>query len=169
MGLTSEQAHWIVGAELCALALTLLLYELQVWPARGLRYALGATLLVLAAEGVLFPAIEGALTPERFDARDGGAGPAEASAMLVTFSGPYCLECREVLPRLQAASAAHAVPLRVIDIKQSPELAAKYDVRLTPTTFVVGSSGTVRAGWLGTPPEGAVEEALAAVAVSPVS
>jgi len=68
MGLTSEQAHWIVGAELCALALTLLLYELQVWPARGLRYALGATLLVLAAEGVLFPAIEGALTPERFDA-----------------------------------------------------------------------------------------------------
>src|SRR5438105_3454974 len=68
MGLTSEQAHWIVGAELCALALTLLLYELQVWPARGLRYALGATLLVLAAEGVLFPATEGALTPERLDA-----------------------------------------------------------------------------------------------------
>ncbi|PYP55846.1 MAG: hypothetical protein DMD44_14100 [Gemmatimonadetes bacterium] len=67
MGLTSEQAHWIVGAELCALALALLLYELQVWQARVLRYALGATLLVLTAEGVLFPAIEGALTPARFD------------------------------------------------------------------------------------------------------
>ena len=85
--------------------------------------------------------------------------------MLVTFSGPYCLECKEMLPRLQAASAAHAVPLRVIDIKESPELAAKYDVRLTPTTFVVSSGGAVHAGWLGTPPEGAVEEALAAVAV----
>jgi thiol-disulfide isomerase/thioredoxin len=108
--------------------------------------------------------VANARTPERFDARDGDAGAA-ASAMLVTFSGPYCLECQEVLPRLQAASAAHAVPLRVIDIKQSPELAAKYDVRLTPTTFVVGSGGTVQAGWLGTPPEGAVEEALAAVAV----
>jgi thiol-disulfide isomerase/thioredoxin len=108
--------------------------------------------------------VANARTPERFDASDGDGGAA-ASAVLVTFSGPYCLECQEVLPRLQAASAAHAVPLRVIDIKQSPELAAKYDVRLTPTTFVVGSGGTVQAGWLGTPPEGAVEEALAAVAV----
>ena len=108
--------------------------------------------------------VANARTPERFDVSDGGAGPAEASAMLVTFSGPYCLECKEVLPRLQAASAAHAVPLRVIDIKQSPELAAKYDVRLTPTTFVVRSGGTVHAGWLGTPPEGAVEEALESVA-----
>src|SRR5439155_26617839 len=124
----------------------------------------GAALAVWALSRGLPRYVANARTPERFDARDGGAGPAEASAMLVTFSGPYCLECKEVLPRLQAASAAHAVPLRVIDIKQSPELAAKYDVRLTPTTFVVGSGGTVRAGWLGTPPEGAVEEALESVA-----
>jgi len=67
MGLTSEQAHWIVGAELCAVALTLLLYEMQVWRAPALRYLLGAALLLLAAEGVLFPAIEGALTPGRLD------------------------------------------------------------------------------------------------------
>ena len=66
-------------------------------------------------------------------------------------------------PAVRAASAVHAVPLKVIDIKQSPHLAAKYDVRLTPTTFVVGLDGEVRAGWLGTPPEGAVEQALAAV------
>jgi len=67
MGLTSEQAHWIVGAELCAVALTLLLYEMQVWRAPALRYLLGGALLLLAAEGVLFPAIEGALTPGRLD------------------------------------------------------------------------------------------------------
>ena len=127
----------------------------------------GVTLAVWVLSGGLRRYVANARTPERFDATDGGAGPVEASPMLVTFSGPYCLECEEVLPRLQAASAAHAVPLRVIDIKQSPELAAKYDVRLTPTTFVVGTGGTVRAGWLGTPPDGAVEEALAAVAVSP--
>ena len=131
----------------------------------------GVALAVWALSGSLRRYVANARTPERFDATDGSAGlaKAEASAMLVTFSGPYCLECEEVLPRLQAASAAHAVPLRVIDIKRSPELAAKYDVRLTPTTFVVRSGGTVHAGWLGTPPEGAVEEALAAVAVSPVS
>ncbi|HEY2666149.1 MAG TPA: thioredoxin family protein [Actinomycetota bacterium] len=121
-------------------------------------------LAVWAVSRALRRYVANARTPERFDASDGDAG-APASAVLVTFSGPYCLECQEVLPRLQAASAAHAVPLRVIDIKQSPELAAKYDVRLTPTTFVVGSGGTVQAGWLGTPPEGAVEEALAAVGV----
>ena len=100
-------------------------------------------------------------------ARIGGTGPAEPSPMLVTFSGPYCVECEEVLPRLRTASATHAVPLKVIDIKASPELASKYDVRLTPTTFVVGPAGRVLAGWLGTPPEGAVEEALAAVTVQP--
>jgi thiol-disulfide isomerase/thioredoxin len=113
--------------------------------------------------------VANAATPDRFDPADGaavpGPGSSEAATLLVTFSGPYCVECEEILPRLQAASAAHAVPLKVIDIKQSPELAAKYDVRLTPTTFVVGSGGKVQAGWLGTPPEGAVEEALAAVAV----
>ncbi|HYR62789.1 MAG TPA: thioredoxin family protein [Actinomycetota bacterium] len=105
----------------------------------------------------------GAPTPQRFDPSDGGA--TEPAPLLVTFSGPYCSECEEIRPRLQAAASQHHVPLAVIDIKRSPELAAKYDVRLTPTTFVVGSGGTVHAGWLGTPPEGAIEAALAAVGV----
>jgi thiol-disulfide isomerase/thioredoxin len=125
----------------------------------------GVALAVWAVSWGLRRYAGNARTPERFDAADAAGGPVEPSAMLVTFSGPYCLECEEVLPRLQAASAAHAVPLKVIDIKESPRLAAKYDVRLTPTTFVVGSGGKVEAGWLGTPPEGAVEDALAAVAV----
>jgi len=123
----------------------------------------GVALAVWALSWALRRYAANAATPEQFDAADGARGPAEASPILVTFSGPYCLECEEVLPRLQAASAAHAVPLQVIDIKESPHLAAKYDVRLTPTTFVVGSGGKVEAGWLGTPPEGAVEQALAAL------
>jgi len=123
----------------------------------------GVALAVWALSWALRRYAANATTPEQFDAEDAAGGPAEPSALLVTFSGPYCLECEEVLPRLRAASAAHAVPLKVIDIKESPLLAAKYDVRLTPTTFVVGLDGEVRAGWLGTPPEGAVEQALAAV------
>jgi thioredoxin-like negative regulator of GroEL len=125
----------------------------------------GVALAVWAISWGLRRYAANASTPEQFDTADAAGAAAEPSAMLVTFSGPYCLECEEVLPRLQAASAAHAVPLQVIDIKESPHLAAKYDVRLTPTTFVVGSGGKVQAGWLGTPPEGAVEQALAAVAV----
>src|ERR1700704_4256451 len=123
----------------------------------------GVALAVWALSWGLRRYAANATTPGQFDAADGAGGPAEPSALLVTFSGPYCLECEEVLPRLRAASAAHDVPLQVIDIKESPHLAAKYDVRLTPTTFVVGAEGKVQAGWLGTPPEGAVEQALAAV------
>lgn len=93
---------------------------------------------------------------ERFDPADGGG----SAPLVVTFTGPYCLECQEIRPRLEAASSAHRVPLAVIDIKHSPELAAKYDVRLTPTTLVVGPRGRVAAGWLGMPPDGALEAAL---------
>lgn len=128
-------------------------------------------LLVLAVVGLVVWAVTAALrsyaahakAPKRFDVGD--AASAGEAPLLVTFSGPYCSECHEILPRLQAASSAHQVPLAVIDIKDRPELAAKYDVRLTPTTLVVGSGGTVRAGWLGTPPDGEVEAALAAVGV----
>lgn len=88
----------------------------------------------------------------------------EPGARLVTFSGPYCLECQEIRPRLVAAAAGHGVPLQVIDIKQSPELANRYRIRLTPTTLVVGSGGAVQASWLGTPPDGAVEAALGSLA-----
>ena len=128
-----------------------------------------ARLLVLAVVGLAVWAAAWALrrhaanarAPERFDAADGSGMPGPAAApLLVTFSGPYCIECEEVRPRLEAASAAHRVPLAVIDIKANPELALKYDVRLTPTTLVVGRGGRVREAWLGTPPEGAVEAAL---------
>jgi thioredoxin-like negative regulator of GroEL len=102
-----------------------------------------------------------ASTPDRFDPADASGG--SSAPLLVTFSGPYCIECEEMLPRLESMSSEHRIPLAVIDIKQSPHLAAKYDVRLTPTTLVVGHGGKVRAGWLGTPPDGELEAALAAV------
>jgi len=121
----------------------------------------GVALAVWAAAWALRRYAANARTPQRFDPADGGDFPGWGEApLLVTFSGPYCIECEEVRPRLEAASSAHRVPLAVIDIKRNPELALKYDVRLTPTTLVVGRSGEVREGWLGTPPAGAVEAAL---------
>jgi thioredoxin-like negative regulator of GroEL len=63
-----------------------------------------------------------------------------------------------------AAAAEHRVELKIIDIKKAPELAARYSIRLTPTTFVVAPGGTVKAGWLGTPPDGEVEAALGSLA-----
>jgi len=68
MGLTSEQAHWIVGGELSALALTLMLYETRLWKFGALRYAAAATLLLFAAEGVLLPVLHGDTRAGSFDA-----------------------------------------------------------------------------------------------------
>jgi hypothetical protein len=68
MDLTSEQAHWIVGGQVAAASLILMLYEARVWQLGALRYALACTLLLLGAQGTLFPVITGAVTPETFDA-----------------------------------------------------------------------------------------------------
>src|SRR3989442_1645541 len=101
----------------------------------------GVALAAWAAAWALRRYAANARTPQRFDHADGGDFPGRGEApLLVTFSGPYCIECEEVRPRLEAASSAHRVPLAVIDIKRNPELALKYDVRLTPTTLVVGRS-----------------------------
>jgi hypothetical protein len=59
MGLTAEQAHWIVGGELSALALVSMLYETRMWRFGALRLAPAATLLLFAAQGALLPVLHG--------------------------------------------------------------------------------------------------------------
>src|ERR1051325_9434149 len=59
MGLTSEQAHWIVGGELSALALVSMLYETRMWRLGALRLPPAATLLLFAAQGALLPVLHG--------------------------------------------------------------------------------------------------------------
>jgi hypothetical protein len=68
MGLTSEQAHWIVGGELSALALALMLYETRLWRIGALRYAPAAMLLLFAVEGTLLPVLHGDAKPGTIDA-----------------------------------------------------------------------------------------------------
>ena len=68
MGLTSEQAHWIVGGELSALALVSMLYETRMWRFGALRFAPAATLLLLAAQGALIPVLHGDVSHEWMDA-----------------------------------------------------------------------------------------------------
>jgi hypothetical protein len=65
---TSEQAHWIVGGQVAAAALVLMFYETRLWRFGALRYALPCTLLLLGAEGLLFPLIDGAVTAETLEA-----------------------------------------------------------------------------------------------------
>lgn len=125
-------------------------------------------LLILASTGLLVWAgtlalqryFAGASVPGRFDRRDvgiNGRGP-----LLVEFTSPYCYDCQLALPLLQAASAAHAATLAVVDAKQRPELAVKYAIRHTPTILVVDGQGAIRGGWLGPPPPAELDVALQA-------
>lgn len=130
----------------------------------GLRLLLviGIALAAWAAAWALRRYVARARTPQHFRPGDGETGG--ESPLLVTFTGPYCSECLEIRPRLVAAAAEHQIELRVIDIKKTPELAARYAIRLTPTTLAVAPGGSVQAGWLGTPPEGELEAALGSLA-----
>lgn len=116
-------------------------------------------LLVLAA--VLIASYGGAVAlrryfrnadiPSRFDRCD--AAVDKPGALLVEFTSPYCYECQQALPLLQAASLEHDAPLAVIDAKERPDLTAKYSIRTTPTILVVNDAGKVTSGWLTSPSE----------------
>lgn len=101
--------------------------------------------------------------PIRFDPRDASNG---GGALLVEFTSPYCYECKEAIPYLKAASLVHGARLEVIDARERPDLAQKYDIRHTPTILVVDRRGEVRGGWAGIPSSDELEAALAAAAGS---
>jgi thiol-disulfide isomerase/thioredoxin len=97
--------------------------------------------------------------PMQFDPKDASNG---GGALLVEFTSPYCQECREAIPYLKAASLVHGARLEVIDARERPDLAQKYDIRHTPTILVVDRRGAVRGGWTGIPSSDELEAALVA-------
>ncbi len=100
--------------------------------------------------------------PTRFDRAD--VELSHQGPMLVEFTSPYCYECQQAYPLLQAASAKHSAPLAVIDAKDRPDLTAKYSIRTTPTILVVDGKGKVITGWLDmSPSPDQLTEALAVV------
>lgn len=96
--------------------------------------------------------------PSRFDATD--VDMSRGTAFLVEFTTPYCYECKEALPLLKAASRVFDTPLAVIDAKKRPDLAAKYSIRSVPTILLVDPKGAVKRGWLSSPPESELIQAL---------
>lgn len=133
-------------------------------------FALGvvAALLVLAV-------IAGAVLRRREGLRRAAGGvdlrPADAGldafgarATLVQFSTETCARCPQVRRMLSAYARQHAdVVHGEIDLTGRPDLAARYRVLQTPTTFLVDGSGAVRARFHGVPQRQALSEALAAL------
>ncbi len=102
--------------------------------------------------------------PERFDRSDVGLNG--SGALIVEFTTPYCYECKEALPVLEAASKIHSSHLAVVDASDRPDLARKYGIKTTPTILVVDRKGKVKSGWWATPTEDELNQALQAAGAS---
>lgn len=89
-------------------------------------------------------------------------GGAPGSTILVQFSTELCARCPQVRRLLddiaRSANIAHAE----IDLTHRSDLAARYRVLQTPTTFLVDASGAVLSRWAGVPERRSIEDALAA-------
>lgn len=87
-----------------------------------------------------------------------------ATATLVQFSTEFCARCPQVRRLLDQIAVEHPGVERVeIDLTNRNDLATRYHVLQTPTTFLVDASGAVLSRWGGVPQRRTIEDALANV------
>lgn len=90
-----------------------------------------------------------------------GVTPA-ARATLVQFSTELCARCPQVRGLLRSIADSRPGLTHIeIDLTHRQDLASRYHVLQTPTTFLVDRSGAVLSRWGGVPDRRMVEEALA--------
>ena len=86
------------------------------------------------------------------------------TATLVQFSTEMCTRCPQVRRLLRDIAGAHAgVEVAEIDLTHRNDLATRYRVLQTPTTFLVDASGIVISRWGGLPDRAAINDALESV------
>lgn len=131
------------------------------------------TTALLVAGGVLIVAVVAGLILRARDGRrrDGGdlrmhaedlAGGLGPGAALVQFSTETCARCPQVRRMLGAVTDAHDDVRHVdVDLTHRGDLAARYHVLQTPTTFLVDATGAVLSRWGGAPERRQIEDALA--------
>ncbi|KDA05810.1 thiol-disulfide isomerase [Microbacterium sp. CH12i] len=85
-------------------------------------------------------------------------------ATLVQFSTELCARCPQVRRLLsEIAESRGGVEHVEIDLTNRNDLASRYHVLQTPTTFLVDASGAVLSRWGGVPDRRAINEALASL------
>lgn len=124
----------------------------------------GALLVGTLAAGFVWHARDGRRHSghgRRVDAADTGALAPRAT--LVQFSTELCARCPQVRRMLgQVADAHDGVAHAEVDLTHRTDLASKYHVLQTPTTFLVDATGLVQARFNGVPRRADIEEALRA-------
>jgi hypothetical protein len=84
-----------------------------------------------------------------------------APITLVQFSTELCARCPQVRRLLGEIASANGIARTEIDLTRRSDLATKYHVLQTPTTFLIDASGKVAARWGGVPDHGSIIEAIA--------
>ncbi|MFD1713641.1 TlpA family protein disulfide reductase [Amnibacterium flavum] len=124
-------------------------------PVSAILVIVGLVVATTAA-GVLWQARTGRARAARADlvvaaelGVDGGFG---ARGTLLQFSGEFCSTCgptRRVLREL--AEGIDGVVHVDVDVTARPDLAARFNILQTPTTFVLDADGVVRSRFGGAP------------------
>ncbi|WP_200209103.1 thioredoxin family protein [Micromonospora coerulea] len=65
---------------------------------------------------------------------------------VLRFTATWCGPCKTLGPVADAVAARHGVPVEVVDVDGSPELAARYRVRSIPTVVLLDGSDVVYTG-----------------------
>ena len=142
---------------------------LVVMDALVITLALLGLIVVSSGIGLLIRAREGRarivknvvrVTPEQLGLRRGDL-PFGSSATLVQFSSEFCTKCpatRELLSRI--ASQLSGVRHIDIDITHQPDIANRFSLMQTPTTFVLDESGFLAARIGGAPSPDQLNHAL---------
>lgn len=90
--------------------------------------------------------------------------PLAPRATLVQFSTELCARCPQVRRLLGQIADKHDEVAHIdIDLTNRTDLAVRYHVLQTPTTFLVDAFGTVLSRWGGVPHRDAIDDALASV------
>lgn len=79
--------------------------------------------------------------------------------VLVDFSATWCGPCKMQAPILEQMSEEVDFPIYGIDIDQSPEIAAKYNVNAVPSLMVF-KNGTLKATMVGFQAKEVIEEKI---------
>jgi hypothetical protein len=143
---------FLAGATTVGWALTLLVAGLALLAAStGLCMGCEAYVLLARLRGVRLQRhpLRGRVEPADFGLRT------DDGAVAVLFTSPYCLACRRWGEELEAAGAA----LARVDVRERPDLAARYAVRHTPLVLAVDSAtGQVAATYRDDPEPSEVAE-----------
>ncbi|MGO2682919.1 MAG: thioredoxin family protein [Microbacterium sp.] len=135
-------------------------------PFSAVLLIVGAVVLLAVAAGVILRAQDGRRRSGgtvRVLAGDLPGGTPTASVTLVQFSTELCARCPQVRRLLSEIATDRGIGHVEVDLTNRRDLASRYQVLQTPTTFLIDAAGVVLSRWGGVPDRRSIEDVIVAV------